>query len=259
MAKRTETRPPTPPTISKEEGKRLLIAMRDRAKTLISSGRASDEITETWSNSTLDYIKHTFGSDSHYIHTFIGQIQVRMSGLGGGGFDQQRYEVQNAKEIQSRIAVLDQIIEQIDFEANLRPPCPTQTPQLDFWSLLHTDVVQLSKTRFDSGHFADSVEAAFKHINTKVKESVFRKANKELDGASLMTTAFSANSPIITLDNLSTESGRNVQLGYMQIFAGCMTGIRNPNAHGNTSIQPKEAMHLLFLASHLLFKLEGRL
>jgi len=31
-------------------------------------------------------------------------------------------------------------------------------------------------------------------------------------------------------------AGRNIQRGYMQIFAGAMIGIRNPKAHKNITI-----------------------
>src|SRR5260370_4266685 len=101
----------------------------------------------------------------------------------------------------------------------------------DFWSLIHPEIIKVTKSRFDSGQYADCAEAAFKHINVIVKEMVKRKTAKELDGASLMKNAFSPNNPIITIDDLSTENGRSIQQGYMEIFAGSMTGIRNPKAH----------------------------
>jgi len=44
----------------------------------------------------------------------------------------------------------------------------------------------------------------------------------------------------------------------MQIFAGAMTGIRNPKAHANIVIDRNRAIHLLFLASLLFFKLDER-
>jgi len=42
----------------------------------------------------------------------------------------------------------------------------------------------------------------------------------------------------------------------MQIFAGSMTGIRNPKAHGNLNITRERGIHLLFLASLLFHKLD---
>jgi uncharacterized protein (TIGR02391 family) len=82
--------------------------------------------------------------------------------------------------------------------------------------------------------------------------------SKELDGASLMTTAFSPASPVIALNSLATESDRSEQQGYMQIFAGAMTGIRNPKAHGNLNPGSRKALHLICLASLLMYKLDER-
>jgi hypothetical protein len=96
MAKRTDPPPPpTPPTFSRDEGKRRLEHMRDKAKTMSSNGIVSDEAAETWANTTLDYIKQTFGSATPHAYTFLGQMQVRM---GGYGDNQRAYEVQNAHQ-----------------------------------------------------------------------------------------------------------------------------------------------------------------
>jgi uncharacterized protein (TIGR02391 family) len=70
-------------------------------------------------------------------------------------------------------------------------------------------------------------------VNDAVKGLVREADGRELDGAGLMTTAFSPQNPIIRLTALATETDRNIQQGYMQIMAGAMTGVRNPKAHGN--------------------------
>ncbi len=132
----------------------------------------------------------------------------------------------------------------------------TKVKPNDFWDMIHPSIVGVAKSRFETGHYADSVETAFKYINENVKAKVKKKIGKELDGASLMNTAFSPNAPVITLDDLSTESGKNIQQGFMQIFAGAMIGIRNPKAHGVTTIDKERAIHFLFLASLLMHQLD---
>ncbi len=122
------------------------------------------------------------------------------------------------------------------------------------WVGIHPVIRDVAKSRFDSGHRADAVEAAFKEINSRVKEYVRQKTGEELDGASLMTHAFSPSKPIIILDDLDTEDGRNIQQGYMQMFAGAMIGIRNPKAHANTEIDKDEAVSLIHFASTLFAK-----
>lgn len=72
-----------------------------------------------------------------------------------------------------------------------------------------------------------------------------------------MNTAFSVKNPIITLENVESEDGQNVQKGYMMMFAGAMIAIRNPKAHSNDSIEPEEAMPLIQIASRLFGKFES--
>jgi len=146
---------------------------------------------------------------------------------------------------------LDEIIKRLpEYQQSPQPKPP------DFWDLIHPSITEVAKSRFDSGHYADCAETAFKHINVIVKEIVKRKTGDEADGAALMKRAFSVHQPVITIDDISTENGRSIQLGYMEIFAGSMTGIRNPKAHLLIDISKERAIHFLFLASLLMDTLD---
>lgn len=79
---------------------------------------------------------------------------------------------------------------------------------------------------------------------------------EEKDGQDLMRKAFTASNPLLIFEGVDTESGRNVQEGYMQIFAGAMQGIRNPKAHENMSISREDAVKRLVLASLLMDKID---
>ncbi|MFR0688622.1 TIGR02391 family protein [Enterobacterales bacterium AE_CKDN230030158-1A_HGKHYDSX7] len=127
-----------------------------------------------------------------------------------------------------------------------------------FWGLIHPDLVPLAKPRFERGFRGDAVESVYKAVNKAVKEIVVAFDGRELDGAGLMTTAFSPANPIIRLNDLRTESERNMQQGYMQIFSGAMIGIRNPKAHGNLNPDPIRAKHLIALASLLMYQVAER-
>lgn len=87
-----------------------------------------------------------------------------------------------------------------------------------FWKLIDKNIIAVSKRLFDGGHYADSVLAAFKEVNNKIKHIVKGKTGSELDGKNLMLTAFSVNKPIIFFDDLSTQTGKDIQEGYMHIF-----------------------------------------
>jgi len=128
------------------------------------------------------------------------------------------------------------------------------------WSLLHPSIVKVAKARFEARQYADSVEAAFKEINNVIKSIVKSKTGSERDGAPLMQFAFSVERPVIELADTNTESGRNIQKGYLQIASGSMTGIRNPKAHQNLEISETRAIHHLFIASLIMSKVaEGKI
>lgn len=124
------------------------------------------------------------------------------------------------------------------------------------WDLLHPAVVKVARARFEGGHYADAAESALKEVNDVVHKIVKERTGKEYDGADLMNRAFSVSKPVLKLADLATETGRNIQVGYMQIFAGAMTGIRNPKAHANLIIDPSRSTHFLFLASLLFSKID---
>lgn len=117
--------------------------------------------------------------------------------------------------------------------------------------VVDADIRAASESLFRDGHYARSVEEAFKCLNNFVKN----RCRSAADGNGLMTLAFSVSNPILALNKLKTQSHRDEQQGYMQIFAGSMTGIRNPRAHEHR-IQDdvQSTLELLCLASHLIQK-----
>lgn len=124
------------------------------------------------------------------------------------------------------------------------------------WSLLHPEIQAIARKRFEAGLFADAVEASLKEVETKLKPTYKAARGEEKSGAGLMCSIFSPVNPVLLLGDLSTVTGSDMQKGYMQIFAGTMTGIRNPKAHGNIEIDANRALHFLFLASLLMHKID---
>jgi uncharacterized protein (TIGR02391 family) len=107
---------------------------------------------------------------------------------------------------------------------------------------------------FENGHYARAVEEAFKLLNNEVK----RKTGSTRDGADLMREAFSANSPLLKLNDLRSQSQQDEQRGYMELFAGSMIGIRNPRAHEHKlDDEPEAALELLAWANHLIERVEA--
>jgi uncharacterized protein (TIGR02391 family) len=124
--------------------------------------------------------------------------------------------------------------------------------------MIHPAVIKAARKRYESGHYADAVEAALKALNVAVKKIYRENTGEELDGVPLMRKAFSPNHPVILLESQDTHTGKDIQQGYMDLFAGAMAGIRNPKAHDLIEIDETRAIHHLFVASLLFHKLDER-
>lgn len=102
---------------------------------------------------------------------------------------------------------------------------------------------------FLDGYHARAVEEAYKCLNDIVKA----KSGLSKDGQDLMNQAFSEKNPVLRLNSLKTTSHRNEQIGYMLVFGGCMTGIRNPRAHDHKKVDsPEVALEMLIWSNHLM-------
>ena len=130
--------------------------------------------------------------------------------------------------------------------------------QNDIWSLCHPQILKVSKKLYLDGHYADAACDAFIEINDRVKK-LFRKlrpGESVPDGDGAMKAVFSANSPIIEFCDRSTQTGQNIQKGYMEMLAGAMSALRNPKSHANLTITAEDAMRRLMFASMLMYKID---
>ena len=144
---------------------------------------------------------------------------------------------------------------------NESPKSQTQVLNLDdFWQIINPKIKDVSKELFDNSHFAESVGAGFKEINSLLKEYLKEKTGEELDGIKLMHRVFNEKEPIIEIidgyNKITEEDKKNLQSGYHFLLVGAIQGIRNPNAHANIKIPKELAIHFIFLASLLMIKIE---
>jgi uncharacterized protein (TIGR02391 family) len=128
--------------------------------------------------------------------------------------------------------------------------------EVDFWPLIHPMIKQVSMSRFQSQHYADAVRGAMVEIEDRLRSLVKLKTGKELSGEKLIRESLSPQKPIVILADTSNQVGNDIQRGYMEMLAGAMTGIRNPNSHKNLTIDKKEAIHTLFLTSLFMSKID---
>lgn len=112
---------------------------------------------------------------------------------------------------------------------------------------LHPRIANVAAERYLDGHFSDAVFAAAKALINMVKE----KSGLELDGATLMTTVFSKNNPVLSFNDLSNQTDRDEQEGMMHLYTGVVLAIKNPGSHAFPEETPDRALELIAFLSLL--------
>lgn len=129
-----------------------------------------------------------------------------------------------------------------------------QGSAVDIFDQLITDkgLYKTVEKLYRDGHHARAVEEGYKYIDNLVKKTA-RPNDENLTGSKLMTTVFNMNAPLLKINAGENASERDEQNGYMQIFSGCMTGIRNPRVHEcDWEDNEQHALQLLVFANHLV-------
>jgi uncharacterized protein (TIGR02391 family) len=241
MPRNPPSEQPLGPSPSSGQARIKLQPCIDKGKELSQKQPFSEAGYNVWYINTLTTLARVFGEESGHLFTFSKQRRTPTR------WDPRPPDPQG--DLLREIAVLEELIEQFPENGD-----QDQSTHSDFFSDLDTDIRRVSQQRFKDAHYADSVSAAFRELNHQVKQEYKKRKNLELDGADLMHTAFSPKNPIFFLADLSEESGRNIQQGFMELFAGSMIGIRNPHAHENLELDSEGAKHFLYLASLLMKK-----
>lgn len=116
---------------------------------------------------------------------------------------------------------------------------------------LHVAIERGAGHLFRDGHYANAIEDAVKALNALVR---LNSGVDDKDGSSLMEFVFNPKNPILKFNDLADESARNEQKGFMMMFSGSVTGLRNPRAHKIIKDDPEMALEFVAFIS-LLAKL----
>jgi uncharacterized protein (TIGR02391 family) len=128
------------------------------------------------------------------------------------------------------------------------------SPKLgDFSFLLHPRISDISLQLYRGGHFREAVLNSMMALFDYIR---LRTGLNE-DGDRLISNALSLEHPYLVLSEVETDSGKNDQKGFMQIFKGAYQGIRNPKAHSlEHDLNEHKAAQYLVFASLLMRRLE---
>ncbi|TIN67697.1 MAG: TIGR02391 family protein [Mesorhizobium sp.] len=80
------------------------------------------------------------------------------------------------------------------------------------------------------------------------------RSGLEFDGTTLMERAFNPSNPVLKFNALQDQSDKDEQKGFMQLFSGAVSGLRNPRAHGFINDDAERALEFIAFVS-LLAKL----
>jgi uncharacterized protein (TIGR02391 family) len=112
---------------------------------------------------------------------------------------------------------------------------------------LHREIELAAGKLYRDGHYSSAILEAVKAL----AEHVRFRSRSDQDGATLMEEVFSPNKPILKFNDLLDESDKNEQRGFMQLFVGAVTGLRNPRAHKIIQDDPEEAIEFIAFISLL--------
>jgi uncharacterized protein (TIGR02391 family) len=115
---------------------------------------------------------------------------------------------------------------------------------------LHSEISRASSKLYRDAHYSNAVEAAVKALNSLVR----LRSGLEQDGSSLMERAFNPSSPVLRFNDLLNQSDKDEQKGFMMLFLGAVSGLRNPRAHSFIEDDPEMALEFIAFVS-LLAKL----
>jgi uncharacterized protein (TIGR02391 family) len=119
---------------------------------------------------------------------------------------------------------------------------------------LHPEIAKAASDLYENGHYSNAIEDAVKALNALVR---LRSGCDDRDGSQLMEFVFNPSHPILKFNNLSDQSDRDEQKGFMMMFSGAVAGLRNPRAHRLIQDDPERALEFIAFVSLLAKLLDG--
>jgi uncharacterized protein (TIGR02391 family) len=258
MARRQVPPPRQPANLSIEQVRAAIPRLekrRDEFKALNVDALNNDDyrnVLDDLCRRTNDTLRSVYGPDSIDYHEYeIGYLDTTPLVIGRGrvGIAQRRPGIRTGvgraiAKLQSAITVLNERLEESGETAAARTI--TAYEGLD----LHPEIAGAASQLYNDGHYANAVEAAVKALNGLVR----LRSGLDIDGMSLMERAFGPSNPILKFNDLSDQSDRDEQKGFMMMFSGAVSGLRNPRSHKFIHDDPERALEFIAFVS-LLAKL----
>ncbi len=204
--------------------------------------KIDDTLVEIFSHDTIDY-------DRYRISTLDCAPHI----MGGISIAKAREGIK--KGFHSAIVTLSSLIETFKEKLQDSPEDPSTKAKRTLAELnIHPELIKGIAKLFQDGHYANAVEDACKILEGFVK---MRSMRFDLSGTDLMQAVFSVKNPILSFNDLQTETDKSEQQGMMFLYAGAMLALRNPRAHSLKVDDPENALDLILFINLLLKSLDN--
>lgn len=258
MPRRT-SRPSGPPTFvskefSRDDIERGIAKLRRRIEEVggLNGLRHNDPAVRTAELNISETIREVFGDESAEYHTYR-YIRIWEGPMIMGDSQpniQRKFEAGIPKTIGTLEGLIHRLEEKrVELEEAGVPRRAASLRDLQ----IHSRIVGVVGGLYEDGHYANAVLDAAIALKNLVQE---KSARHDLEGAPLMRTVFSPNSPLLAFNNLSDQIDRDEQEGMMHLYEGVMLGVRNPRAHDLFDHDPQRALEYIVLISLLAKRVE---
>ena len=120
----------------------------------------------------------------------------------------------------------------------------------------HYEIFKYCKAELLEENYFHAVLEAIKGVANRIREL----SDLTSDGAELINKAFSVKAPLLAINDLSTETEKSEQKGFINILVGIFGAIRNPTAHAPKILWPiteQDALDIFSMVSFIHRKLDG--
>lgn len=104
------------------------------------------------------------------------------------------------------------------------------------------------RSTYEARNFSAAILDAIHFLSELIRE----RSGLEGDGVNLVGRAFGGKAPVLKVNNLNTESEKNVQAGIEQLLRGIYQAVRNPRSHGSHQDSEDDAIAIILFLNHLL-------
>ena len=204
--------------------------------------RIDDTLVNIFGHDTVDYHRYSV--------TYIDETPISLGGEGYSIGERRQYI---ARGLASAVSTLEFAISMMKERLEDSGETAAARAIRAYQGLeLHSEIARAASKLYHDGHYATAVEHSVKALNDLVRS----RSTLELDGVKLMQRAMGGDNPLIKFNDLAGQSDKDEQTGFMMLFSGAVSGLRNPRAHGFLHDAPERALEFIAFVSLLAKLLE---